>query len=116
MTGAPPPRRSSSSWAWCTNWYIRDDTLKAATTRLVNFQYRQPLSRFILRNWDDLLRVAGSLKRGWVTASLLIGKLQSYPRKNRLTRALQEYGRLVKTIFILRYIESEDNETGRESS
>ena len=31
--------------AWCTNWYIRDETLKAATTRLVNFQYRQPLSR-----------------------------------------------------------------------
>jgi TnpA family transposase len=62
----------------------------------------------ILRNWDDLLRVAGSLKRGWVTASLLIGKLQSYPRKNRLTRALQEYGRLVKTIFILRYLESKD--------
>ena len=49
----------------------------------------------ILNNWDDLLRVAGSLKRGWVTSSLLIGKLQSYPRKNRLTRALQEYGRLV---------------------
>ena len=32
--------------AWCTNWYVRDETLKAATTRLVNFQYRQPLSRF----------------------------------------------------------------------
>jgi TnpA family transposase len=31
--------------AWCTNWYIRDETLKAATTRLVNFQYHQPLSR-----------------------------------------------------------------------
>src|SRR5262249_39819579 len=31
--------------AWCRNWYIRDETLKAATTRLVNFQYRQPLSR-----------------------------------------------------------------------
>jgi hypothetical protein len=30
---------------WCTNWYIRDETLKAATTRLVNFQYHQPLSR-----------------------------------------------------------------------
>ena len=231
--------------AWCTNWYIRDETLKAATTRLVNFQYHQPLSRSwgggtlsssdgqrfpvsgkvrmatalpryfgygkgvtfytwtadqfsqygtkvipatvrdatyvldeildnetelpllehttdtagyteivfalfdllglqfsprirdlgdqrlfrldrqkrhphlgpllkgrinrdrILRHWDELLRVAGSLKRGRVTASLLIGKLQSYPRKNRLTRALQEYGRLVKMIFILRYLESE---------
>jgi TnpA family transposase len=61
----------------------------------------------ILRRWDDLLRVAGSLKRGWVTASLLISRLQSYRRQNALTRALQEYGRLVKTIFILRYLESE---------
>jgi hypothetical protein len=29
-------------------------------------------------------------------------------RKNALTRALQEYGRLEKTIFLLRYAESED--------
>lgn len=43
-----------------------------------------------------------------MTASLLIGKLQAYPRKNRLTRALQEYGRLVKTDFILGYLESVD--------
>ena len=42
-----------------------------------------------------------------VTASLLISRLQSYRRQNALTRALQEYGRLVKTIFILRYLESE---------
>jgi len=62
----------------------------------------------ILKWWDEILRVTGSLKLGWVTASLLIGKLQSYPRKNALARALQEYGRLVKTIFILRYIDSQD--------
>lgn len=62
----------------------------------------------ILRDWDQLLRVAGSLKLGWVTASLLIGKLQAFPRQNSLTRVLQEYGRLVKTIFILKYIESEE--------
>jgi TnpA family transposase len=61
----------------------------------------------ILRRWDDLLRVAGSLKRGWVTASLLISRLQSYRRQNALIGALKEYGRLVKTIFILRYPESE---------
>ena len=35
-----------------------------------------------------------------MTASLLISRLQSYRRQNALTRALQEYGRLVKTIFI----------------
>src|SRR4029453_4809702 len=63
---------------------------------------------FILRHWDDMLRLAGSLKRGWVTASLFISKLQAYPRQNVLTRALQEYGRLIKTLFILRYLESED--------
>ena len=61
----------------------------------------------ILKHWDDMLRVAGSLKLGWVSASLYISKLQSYPRQSTLTQALQEYGRLVKTIFILRYLESE---------
>jgi TnpA family transposase len=63
---------------------------------------------FIVRHWDDMLRLAGSLKRGWVTASLFISKLQAYPRQNVLTRALQEYGRLVKTLFILRYLLSAD--------
>jgi len=62
----------------------------------------------ILRRWDDLLRVAGSLKLGWVTASLFISKLQAYPRHNSLTRALQAYGRLIKTVCILRYLESEE--------
>lgn len=62
----------------------------------------------IVRHWDDLLRVAGSIKLGWVTASLLIGKLQSYPRQNQLTRAFQEYGRLEKTLFIVRYLASEE--------
>ncbi len=59
-----------------------------------------------LRRWDDILRLAASLKMGYVTASLIIGKLQGYPRQNALTRALQEYGRLVKTVFILRCLES----------
>jgi TnpA family transposase len=62
----------------------------------------------ILSRWDDMLRVVGSLKLGWVTASLFIGKLQSFPQQNALMRAFQEYGRLVKTIFILRYLESEE--------
>lgn len=62
----------------------------------------------ILTRWDDLLRVTGSLKLGWVTSSLFIGKLQSFPQQNGLLGALQEYGRLVKTNFILRYLSSED--------
>jgi TnpA family transposase len=33
----------------------------------------------ILHGWDDLLRMAGPLPRGWVTASRLGQKLQAYP-------------------------------------
>ena len=61
----------------------------------------------IAGGWDKMLRVAGSLKLGYVTASLLISKLQAYPRQNRLTRLLKEHGRLAKTIHALRYLESE---------
>jgi TnpA family transposase len=63
----------------------------------------------ILRNSDDRLRVAGSLKCGRVTVSLLIDKFQSNSRKNWLARALQDYCRLVKMIFILRYLERKDH-------
>jgi TnpA family transposase len=69
---------------------------------LVRGTIRLPL---ILERWDDLLRVAGSLKLGWVTASLFIAKLQSSSRQNALSRALEEYGRVAKTIFILRWLQ-----------
>ena len=65
-------------------------------------------SKTLLDNWDELLRVAGSLKLGWVTASLLISKLQAGARENVLSRALRDLGRLVKTQFILRWIENPD--------
>ena len=58
----------------------------------------------ILPRWDDMLRVAGSLKLGWVTASLFISKLKSFPQQNDLANSFAEYGRMIKTIFILRYL------------
>jgi TnpA family transposase len=62
----------------------------------------------ILRMWDEMLRLAGSLQLGWVTASLVIQKLQAAPRKSELAKALQEYGRLIKTRHILGWYESEE--------
>jgi TnpA family transposase len=55
-----------------------------------------------------MLRLVGSLKLGWVTASLVIQKLQASPRKGELVRALQEYGRLIKMIHALGWYESEE--------
>jgi hypothetical protein len=47
----------------------------------------------------------------WILSDLcneaFTGKLQSYRRQNTLARALMEYGRLCKTLFVLRYLESE---------
>ncbi len=59
----------------------------------------------ILARWDDMLRVAGSLKLGWVTASLFLSKLKSFPQQNDLASSLAEYGRTIKTIFII-YMEA----------
>jgi TnpA family transposase len=63
----------------------------------------------ILDWWDDMLRVAGSMKLGWVTASLLVQKLQAHPQQNALAAALQEYGRLARTLHIMHwYANTED--------
>jgi len=64
----------------------------------------------ITDSWDELLRITASIKMGWVTASLLISKLKTYPRKNALTVALQEYGRLRKSIFIPSYLCTEEDQ------
>src|SRR5215813_9382177 len=63
----------------------------------------------ILDWWDAMLRVAGSMKLGWVTASLLVQKLQAHPQQNALAAALQEYGRLARTLHIMHwYANTED--------
>ncbi len=64
-------------------------------------------TQLVLDMWDEMLRFAGSLKLGYVSASLVIQKLQAAPRKSRLARALQEYGRLIKTIHVLGWYESQ---------
>jgi TnpA family transposase len=61
----------------------------------------------IVKQWDEMLRLTGSLKRGWVSSSLFLAKLQARSPKNALAQALAEYGRLVRTIFLLRYIDDE---------
>ena len=58
----------------------------------------------IAEHYDDLLRLAGSLKFGHATASLLVGKLSASGRQNALAAALKEYGALRRTIYAARYL------------
>jgi TnpA family transposase len=55
----------------------------------------------ILAHWDEILRLATSIKQGTVTASLMLRKLGSYPRQNGLAIALRELGRIERTLFML---------------
>lgn len=59
------------------------------------------------KNYDDVLRLAHSIQKGTVSASLIMGKLGSYARQNSLATTLREMGRIEKTIFVLDYISSE---------
>lgn len=53
--------------------------------------------------WEDMLRLMISLKLKQVTTWQVLKRLSAYTRQHPLYRALKEFGRLVKTDFILRY-------------
>lgn len=63
--------------------------------------------KVIQENFDDVLRLAHSIREGKASGSLIMGKLGSYARQNKLATALREMGRIEKTIFILDYISNE---------
>lgn len=57
-------------------------------------------------HWQDLLQVAISIKQGKISPTTLLRKLTHNSNKNRLFKAFQELGKVVRTIFLLEYIES----------
>jgi TnpA family transposase len=59
-------------------------------------------------HWKDLMRVVLSITAGKITSATLLRKLGNYSRKNRLYQAFRELGRVIRTIFLLRYISSLD--------
>ena len=58
----------------------------------------------IAEQWDALVRVAASLKNRIVRAHVVAQRLVSSAASNRLAMALTHLGRLVKTIYLLRYV------------
>jgi len=50
--------------------------------------------------------LAASIKQRTVTASLMLRKLRSYPRKNGLAVALRQLGRIERTLFALDWMQN----------
>jgi hypothetical protein len=44
--------------AWCTTWYLREETLKPAIAGIVNRHYRHPLARLVGRRYVIVIRWA----------------------------------------------------------
>lgn len=59
-------------------------------------------------HWQDLMQVVLSIKAGKILPSTLLRKLGNYSRKNRLYLAYRELGRVVRTIFLLKYISDKE--------
>lgn len=58
----------------------------------------------IKTHWPDLIQVVLSIKYGKISSALLLKKLGTYSRKNKLYQAFQELGRVIRTIFLLEYL------------
>ena len=55
-------------------------------------------------HYRDMMQVILSIQAGTVLPSMLLRKLGCHNRKNRLSKAFRELGRVVRTHFLLRYI------------
>ena len=74
-------------------------------------RHRVPLGR-IEANWDDFLRLAGSLKLGRIPATGIMRTLQVADEPTELALALADFGRIDKTIHSLNYIDDESRRRG----
>jgi TnpA family transposase len=85
-------------------WRIDPNADYGALNALSN--HRIGVERFV-RHWEDILRIAGSLKLGAIGASELIRSLLKSDRPSSLTRAIAHLGRIPKTIHLLTYLDDE---------
>lgn len=85
-------------------WRFDETVIKGALDRIARNKINTDLIAF---NWDDILRVAGSLKLGTVSASDLMRSLQRGNQHSTLSKAIAELGRIAKTLYLLSYIDDE---------
>jgi TnpA family transposase len=59
-------------------------------------------------HWKEFLRVALAIQSGRVEASWVLTRLNGYSHRNKIYRALRELGCVLRTIYLLRWIDSEE--------
>lgn len=59
----------------------------------------------ILENWDAFLRLVTTIKLKENTASDIFRRLNSYSKQHALYQTMKAFGQIIKSLFILRYID-----------
>ena len=62
-------------------------------------------TEIIAENWDSILRFVATIKLKRTSASQLFKRLNSYSNQHPLYQALKEFGKIIKTLFILKYVD-----------
>jgi len=62
-------------------------------------------TQLIEENWDQILRLIASIKLKICTASQIFKRLNSYSRQHPVYQALKEYGKIIKSLYILQYVD-----------
>jgi len=89
------------------------DQVLSRIDRDADYGALQPLLRgrinveLIIEQWDQLVRLAASLKDRLTPAHVVMQRLVNANASDRLAGALSQLGRLMKTLHILRYIHEE---------
>lgn len=87
-------------------------------TSLYSFQHPSQYKDLVLRpirkineelivdEWENMQRILVSLALKTTTQSIIIGKLSAYARKNKTKRALWEYDNIIRSLYLLDYVDS----------
>ena len=59
----------------------------------------------IKETWDDILRLVATIKLKETTASEIFNRLNSYSKQHRLYQGLKAFGQIIKSQFILQYLD-----------
>ncbi len=87
--------------------FIRLETLRDANEQVSNAIAKLPIfQHYDIDEWENVQRIILSLALKSTTQSIIVGKLSSYARKNKTKRALWEYDNIIKSLYLLDYIDS----------
>jgi TnpA family transposase len=67
---------------------------------------RKIKDNLIIEEWENIQRIMVSLNLKTTTQSIIVSKLSAHARRNKTRRALWEYDNIIRSLYLLDYIDS----------